>query len=131
MKPIRMQALTPDRIMRIATGVIVCFAIISGVLLYFWEIDSIHYLPSVSFCPFHLITGIACPGCGMTRAFLTLGQLKLEEAVALNPFSLPLFSVMIVYLFLGYIPRFLQQKALLRFSMPAVLMLWIVYLLIS
>lgn len=131
MKLIKTQELAPDTIMRIATGVIFSLVITSGVLLYFWEVDSIHYLPRVSLCPFHFITGIPCPGCGMTRAFLTLGQLKMKEAIALNPFSIPLLSVMIFYLWLGYIPRFLQQKAVLRFSIPTVVTLWIFYLLTS
>ena len=101
MQLITLEALTPDKVMRMATGVIVSLTILSGVLLHFWEIDALHYLPGVSLCPFHVITGMACPGCGMTRAFLTLGQLKLQQAIALNPFSLPLFSVMILYLCLG------------------------------
>jgi hypothetical protein len=126
---ITLEVLTPDRVMRMAAGVIVFLTILSGVLLHFWEIDALHYLPGISLCPFHVITGMACPGCGMTRAFLTLGQLKLQQAVTLNPFAIPLFSVMILYLWLGYIPRILHQKALLRFSIPAVLTLWIFHLL--
>jgi hypothetical protein len=129
MKSIKTHELTPDTIMRSATGVIVCLAILSGVLFYIWEIDSLHYLPGVSLCPFHVITGMSCPGCGMTRAFLALGQCKLKEALALNPFSLPLFSVMLLYLCLGYIPRFLQQKVFLRLSIPAVVTLWLFHLL--
>jgi hypothetical protein len=101
MKSITSEALTPDRVMRMGTGIIVCLTLLSGLLLHCWEIDALNYLPDVSLCPFHVITGMACPGCGMTRAFLTLGQLKLQEAIALNPFSLPLFSVMILYLWLG------------------------------
>jgi len=96
--------------MRMAAGVIVFLTILSGVLLHFWEIDALHYLPGISLCPFHVITGMACPGCGMTRAFLTLGQLKLQEAIALNPFSVLLFSVMIVYLWLGKMNRVRPRK---------------------
>ena len=96
--------------MRMAAGVIVFLTILSGVLLHFWEIDALHYLPGISLCPFHVITGMACPGCGMTRAFLTLGQLKLQEAIALNPFSVLLFSVMIVYLWLGTMNRVRPRK---------------------
>lgn len=129
MKATTLAALTPDKVMRLATGVIVCLTILSGLLLHCAEIDALHYLPGISLCPFHVITGMACPGCGMTRAFLALGQLKLEQAIALNPFSIPLFSVMLLYLWLGYIPRFLQRKAFLRFSLPTVVTLWLFYLL--
>ena len=129
MKATTLAALTPDKVMRMATGVIVCLTILSGLLLHCAEIDALHYLPGISLCPFHVITGMGCPGCGMTRAFLALGQLKLQQAIALNPFSLPLFSVMILYLWLGYIPHMLHQKALLRFSIPTLLTLWIYHLL--
>jgi len=105
MQSITSEALTPDRVMRMATGVIVCLTLLSGLLLHCWEIDALNYLPAVSLCPFHVITGMACPGCGMTRAFLTLGQLKLRQAIAFNPFSLPLFSVMLLYLLLGKINK--------------------------
>jgi len=107
---ITLEVLTPDKVMRMAAGVIVFLTILSGVLLHFWEIDALHYLPGISLCPFHVITGMACPGCGMTRAFLTLGQLKLQEAIALNPFSVLLFSVMIVYLWLGTMNRVRPRK---------------------
>ena len=129
MESIKKHELTPDTIIRIATGVIVCFAILSGILFYVWEINALDYLPKVSLCPFHFITGMECPGCGMTRALLTLGQLKLKEAITLNPFSLPLFSVILLYLWLGYIPRFLRQKVFLRLSIPAVVTLWLFHLL--
>jgi hypothetical protein len=129
MKLIPLEVLTPDKVMRMVTGVIVGLTLLSGVLLHFWAIDALHYLPGISLCPFHVITGIACPGCGMARAFLTLGQLNLQQAIELNPFSLPLFSVMLLYLWLGYIPRLLRQKVFLRLSIPAVVTLWLFHLL--
>jgi hypothetical protein len=128
MNALKLPEITPERIMRTATGVIVCVAVLSGVLFYCGEINALHYLPGIVLCPFHLITGMDCPGCGMTRALLTLGQLNVKQAIALNPFSLPLFSVMLLYLWLGYIPRFLQQKVFLRLSIPAVVTLWICHL---
>ena len=39
----------------------------------------------MTLCPFALITGIACPGCGMTRAFGRLVQGDLVGAVAYHP----------------------------------------------
>jgi len=44
------------------------------------------------FCPFKALTGIPCPGCGMTRAFLALAEFDFVGASHLNPFSLPLFA---------------------------------------
>lgn len=65
----------------------------------------------------------------MTRAFLTLGQGKITEALALNPFSLPLFSLMTAYLLLGHIPRWLRNKTLLQVATSLVVTLWILNLL--
>ena len=36
-------------------------------------------------CPFYALTGVPCPGCGLTRAGLCLLQLDFAGAFALNP----------------------------------------------
>lgn len=50
---------------------------------------------SFTICLFKNITGIPCPGCGMTRAFLFLGHGKIHEATMLNPNSLLAFTIII------------------------------------
>jgi hypothetical protein len=42
-------------------------------------------------CPFHSITGIHCPGCGMTRACIAIARGEIGQALQYNPFSLGLF----------------------------------------
>lgn len=37
-------------------------------------------------CLFHLLTGLYCPGCGGTRAVITLSQGKLLTSVLYHPF---------------------------------------------
>lgn len=39
------------------------------------------------------ITGLDCPGCGMTRAFLLIGHGRLGDAFAMHPASLPAFLI--------------------------------------
>ena len=39
------------------------------------------------FCPFKALTGIPCPGCGMTRAMLSLTKGDFRGAFGYNPFS--------------------------------------------
>lgn len=39
------------------------------------------------------ITGLDCPGCGMTRAFLLIGHGRLGEAFAMHPASPPAFVI--------------------------------------
>ncbi len=36
-------------------------------------------------CPFHAVTGLECPGCGITRLFLALGHGDFRAAFAANP----------------------------------------------
>ena len=36
-------------------------------------------------CPVKALTGVSCPGCGMTRAWLSLLALRLPEALSYHP----------------------------------------------
>lgn len=53
-------------------------------------------------CPFQLFFGLSCPGCGMTRSFLSL--LKLDFAHAF--YYHPLFPVVILVALLWLLERF-------------------------
>jgi hypothetical protein len=48
------------------------------------------------FCPFKVLTGIPCPGCGMTRAMLSMAKGDLNRAFMYNPFSFFLLFMVIV-----------------------------------
>ncbi|MRR08025.1 MAG: DUF2752 domain-containing protein [Deltaproteobacteria bacterium] len=50
------------------------------------------------FCPFKVITGVACPGCGMTRAMLSLIDGRPGEAFLYNPFCFFLLFVLMLSL---------------------------------
>lgn len=49
-----------------------------------------------AFCPMLLITGIPCPGCGMSRALLLLLMGHPAESVKMHPLA-PLVLVIIIY----------------------------------
>jgi hypothetical protein len=56
-------------------------------------------LPDVV-CPFHAVTGIACPTCGGSRAFAALLDRRIADALRLNPLvagAVLLFPVYAVY----------------------------------
>jgi hypothetical protein len=53
-------------------------------------------------CLFHRLTGLDCPGCGMTRAFVALWRGDLVAAEALHPFSGPLLATLVL---LALLPR--------------------------
>ena len=48
------------------------------------------------FCPFKVVTGIECPGCGMTRALTSLIAGDPGNAVLYNPFCFFLLFVLLI-----------------------------------
>jgi hypothetical protein len=38
-------------------------------------------------CPFRLLTGLPCPGCGLTRSWVYLMHGRWSEAISANPFG--------------------------------------------
>jgi hypothetical protein len=55
-------------------------------------------------CPFALCTGMACPGCGMTRAASHLIRGNLTTALSYHPL-IPLVAAMSVAGWVGYLLR--------------------------
>jgi len=74
--PPRWTAPGPDAVLR-ASALAVLLARLAPARLAAW-------LPP---CPFRAVTGVPCPGCGITRALLALAQLRVGEALALHPFA--------------------------------------------
>jgi hypothetical protein len=63
-------------------------------------------------CPFRLLTGLDCPGCGTTRALHHLLHGRVEEAFRFNPMLFVLLAVALFALpsiLRGRQPRFLMQ----------------------
>lgn len=52
--------------------------------LYFYDPAQLSNSPAAWLCPFHVLSGLACPACGATRAFHQLLHLNLVEAAHLN-----------------------------------------------
>ena len=58
-------------------------------------------------CIFHELTGFYCPGCGITRMFLSLFQFRFYQAFRYNPF---VFVCLVGYLFYKIIPYEIPKK---------------------
>ena len=64
-----------------------------------------HLLGLPTLCVFRLLTGIPCPGCGLTRSCVCLAHGRLGESVAYHPLGPLTFAVMIA-LVLRRLPLF-------------------------
>lgn len=72
------------------------------------------------FCLFHRLTGLECPGCGMTRAFHAISHAGFSQALSFNLLSLAVYAFFmgillrdIVHLFTGiriYVPALLRLE---------------------
>lgn len=51
-------------------------------------------------CPFHALTGLNCPGCGLTRGFHALFQGDILTALHFNAL-LPVYLLLFLYLFVS------------------------------
>ena len=83
------------------------FVAVSGVAAL--TVLSTNDLPFSPVCPFHIATGLWCPGCGLTRASVKLVQLDFAGALRMNIFA-PVFVAMFLwataaYVFSPKIPR--------------------------
>ena len=58
-------------------------------------------------CPFHLVTGLDCPGCGATRMLNSIFSLRFDEAWRYNPALTVLFPVLCVF-FLCHAVRYVK-----------------------
>lgn len=56
-------------------------------------------------CPFVLVTGFPCPGCGMTRAVLHLLHGEFYQAAVMNPFIYGIIGVGVYHLYCHYFLR--------------------------
>ena len=55
-------------------------------------------VPMPDLCTFRRMTGIDCPGCGMTRSFISLGHGNIAAAWSYNPAGLLLYSLVLFQL---------------------------------
>ncbi|MCB0392198.1 MAG: DUF2752 domain-containing protein [Bdellovibrionales bacterium] len=51
-------------------------------------------------CPFHFVTGLLCPTCGMTRSFIAIFQGDLHASIRFHPIGAILFLSIFIYWFM-------------------------------
>ena len=66
-------------------------------------------------CPIKALTGVSCPGCGMTRAWLAMMRGDLHSAFHYHPlFLLPAFALL-VFIYRKHIPQRLLKGGCVLF----------------
>jgi len=82
------------------------------------------------FCLFRTITGLPCPSCGMTHAFIALGHGDVKGAFFHNPASLIIYFITCLTLVLSGIQAVMNREILLSIwsrirkpSLPVVLVI--------
>ncbi|HIQ61434.1 MAG TPA: DUF2752 domain-containing protein [Candidatus Enterenecus faecium] len=118
--------MTPgQRLRRLLTGLLLMVAVGAGYALW---VNLTHLsIP----CPFHAITGLQCPGCGVTRMCLALLRLDVSGAWKANPVLLLLLPLLggllgyraVVYVRRGSVPT-ARWETLVWSGMAVVLLLW-------
>ena len=103
---------------RIFRVMLACLMILAGIFLL-----SLFYR-----CPFSAVTGIPCPGCGMTRALFALLQLDFAGAWKWNPMIYPLSGCAVYAVVCCLAGRFDLARSTRFWSTVGVLMLivWLV-----
>ncbi|GLH74950.1 hypothetical protein GETHLI_34520 [Geothrix limicola] len=66
--------------------------------------DGLPSFGGLDICAFHAVTGLPCPGCGLTRAFVALAHGQVHEAWTLHPFAFPLFALCLAGLGAPWLP---------------------------
>ena len=82
-------------------------------------------------CPVHALTGLLCPGCGVTRMCMALLALDFPAAWSANPvllLLLPVLAALLARQAVQYVksgrPSLSQRESALVWGMVAVLLLW-------
>ena len=70
-------------------------------------------------CPFRACTGMACPGCGLTRAITHAARGDLAGSFRLHPLALPLVALLGLVLVLRRSPR--HRPRIDRWAAPTAL----------
>jgi len=97
--------LTRNRLLTLAAAGILAASFV-------WTPDA---LPRIELCAMHRLTGIPCPGCGLTRSFCAISHGDFAAAYHFNPFGY-LFYVAALLAAVDPIARKLAPTAAARLS---------------
>lgn len=112
-----------------------CFFIIFGIIFILtmfivlkkFNPESVKIFPP---CIFHTLTGLYCPGCGMTRATHALLNFEFKKALDFNPLFFVLLPLLIYMGIMQAISlKYNKKLRVIKFSYPLIIMLFVVVVL--
>ncbi|MCH5256861.1 MAG: DUF2752 domain-containing protein [Lachnospiraceae bacterium] len=56
-----------------------------------------------NFCPMVIVSGLPCPGCGLTRSIVCLISGRLSQSLYINPMGIPIACILIYFFWNRYI----------------------------
>ena len=115
-------------LLRLLCGGLLLFLLVTGLLTGVLGIDLLQVLPHQTICPFQIISGFPCPGCGIFRGLIALSQSRFSLALYFNPFAIPLLLSTLAYAIKpGYLQS-IRNPWWFRIGLGIVLFVWVVRL---
>ncbi|NRA01672.1 MAG: DUF2752 domain-containing protein [Myxococcales bacterium] len=114
---------SPDRALRLAIAAIGVVLVAHGLAL----VDVSGLLDGVPGCVFRAVSGIPCPGCGMTHAFLLLSELRFADAFEAHA-AAPALAAVMAWRALRPAPTHASSQLWIAAALIAVLAVWILRL---
>lgn len=105
--------MSPNRVKRkiwVIAGAFLVLAVPFFILLF---TDSDHLESSQSLCPFKMMTGFPCPGCGITKSLVSLYEGDIMESIHHHLFG-PLTFVFCLLVIAGLTTELITRKKYFR-----------------
>ncbi len=100
---------------RILAGAGIAAAGVACIAVWYFDPSKESFFPV---CPLYRFTGIACPGCGLTRGFHALFHGDIPAALGYNA-MIPVFSVLLGFFFVSMLLFAVRGKGLGGGKVPA------------
>lgn len=94
-----MEKLSSSKFERLLAGVTILAGSAASFAVWFYNPSTAGFFPT---CPFHALSGLSCPGCGLTRAFHAFFHGDILTALQFN-LMLPIYLLFFGYLFVSLV----------------------------
>lgn len=103
--------------------------ILIGIMVIFiLGLYSMYYLNIGIPCVYYELSGLYCPGCGMTRATFSLLQFDFYQAIRYNAFSIVIIPLIVLYAIGGLYAWLLNKTNFMYNKIPSII--WVIFILV-